>query len=543
MTMPVVNQSGDRGWYWRLALLVMVGAVLRVAVLLVRPDVMETEGQCYVRIAENLAAGLGQLGIREEGLQLFYAPLYPWLIATLLKLGLSASSSAHLISLIAGTATIVPVAMLGRIAFSPRVGLVAGLMVVLHPALIVTSGSTLAEALFLFLLTSAVAACALSLYATKLRAPIAGGVFAGLAYLVRPEGLAICALGAIILLLGVRGTFATRLRIVAPFVMSFLLLALPYVGYLAVETGRLRLETKSPENLLIGDRASRGVPEPEIYFGIDKSLNGTGTSMRSNLEVMQEADLANSDRIHFLRTLGIRNIVRGIDTFFTSRALGQPILAGLAFLGFFATAWTRVRMLAMALPLGLACLTFAALGTLHLFWVRYLFPVLPWLIVLAAAGLVHMAATVRETFSVRVPAGGLAKFLSIGVAVIVFALTVGISLRGLGEIGEFSEAWAAERLVLRDAGARLRSDNARLRVADIDPTVAYYANATFEFLPYTDPDAAVRYLDRRGIDYLVLRKGPSMIPYLQDWYRDGPPAGKVSLAFTMGDVRVYRWLR
>jgi len=541
-----MRTSPGRWGAWVVGLSLLALAV-RVLVLGARDHVMETEGQVYARIAQNWVAGLGALGIRAQGVQLFYPPLFPFLLSLPMRLGASPLVSAWILGVATGVATVWPVAHVARAAFTPAAGILAGLLVALHPMMVVTSTSTMAEPLYLFLVAGAVALVVAAREGRASTRAALAGLAAGLAYLVRPEGLAVAALGAPLLWLGLAGSGWARLRPPVLLLAAFATVALPYVAYLWHETGRPRLEAKSPENLLIGELVRRGVPERTVFFGVDPDGTPRGLSMRSNLDVIRQADVEPQDRLGFARELGLPNVVRGLRALLHAQSLGQPLLGMLVALGLLATPWPRERVFALSLPLALSAASLAALVTLHLFWVRYLLPLLPWLLIGAGAGLARLGATVGDTVA-RLPAGArLGRPAAAAAVGLALALLCAVPTRGMDEVHEFSEAWDPSRVALREAGRTLGGGLPRglgaLRVADVEPTVAFYAGAVFQFFPDTDEETAIRYLDARQVDYLVLRPFGYGIPYLETWYAEGPPEEKTRLVRSAGDVRIYRWLR
>jgi hypothetical protein len=63
--------------------------------------------------------------------------------------------------------------------------------------------------------------------------------------------------------------------------------------------------------------------------------------------------------------------------------------------------------------------------------------------------------------------------------------------------------------------------------------------------PWTDSATALRYIDHKGITYLILRDGDrDRRPYLTEWLRH-PPDSRMVLVRTFegaaGETRVYEW--
>src|SRR5579872_785998 len=85
-------------------LLAIIALLLRLAWGGFVATTIENEGSYYARIGQNLAHGRGYLGIREQGLQLLYPPLFPLLIAAQNVIGVPADIAGRIISALAGAA-------------------------------------------------------------------------------------------------------------------------------------------------------------------------------------------------------------------------------------------------------------------------------------------------------------------------------------------------------------------------------------------------------------------------------------------------------
>jgi 4-amino-4-deoxy-L-arabinose transferase-like glycosyltransferase len=179
-----------------LALIGLVAALLRLAFLYRAPVFLSGDSQSHYLPGFDLAHGLSfepELR-RPPGYALFVAG-----VITLLGEDLRALAFAqHLL----GTVTALLTYALGRLTFGPAAGLVAGLLVALDGALILSEHSVMTEALFGTLLVAALVALLLGVRASRrplesgrdARAPsrahwiwcLLGGLLLGLASLTRP---------------------------------------------------------------------------------------------------------------------------------------------------------------------------------------------------------------------------------------------------------------------------------------------------------------------------------------------------------------------
>jgi 4-amino-4-deoxy-L-arabinose transferase-like glycosyltransferase len=197
------------------------------------------------RIAENLRNGVGYVGIATPGAQLNFPPLYPLLIAGTSFLTHNYEWAARAVAIILGALVPLPAFGIASQIFGRRVGLIAALLVSLHPLLVNLPCAVLSEAPYptLLLLSVYVAIRALNIPSAKLWG-LAGAAF-GLTYLLRAEATGIFAIAVLFALAATEGAIIARCKRAAIAILAFLLLASPQVIFLYKSTGKLRLEVKS----------------------------------------------------------------------------------------------------------------------------------------------------------------------------------------------------------------------------------------------------------------------------------------------------------
>ena len=66
---------------WSIGIIWFFALVARAACAIFFSGMIDGEGAEYGRIAQNLLAGVGYVGIATEGEQLFFPPLFPFLIS------------------------------------------------------------------------------------------------------------------------------------------------------------------------------------------------------------------------------------------------------------------------------------------------------------------------------------------------------------------------------------------------------------------------------------------------------------------------------
>lgn len=132
--------------------MLFVALGLRVAWLIFFTKAINGEGAGYARIAENLVARRGYVGIAMEGVELMFPPHFPLMIAAGSYVVGSSYLSAQLISLAAGVVLLLLVFGIIRDLYNENTALVAVGVAALHPILIKLSGTSLVEGPYIALL-------------------------------------------------------------------------------------------------------------------------------------------------------------------------------------------------------------------------------------------------------------------------------------------------------------------------------------------------------------------------------------------------------
>ena len=84
-------------------------------------------------------------------------------------------------------------------------------------------------------------------------------------------------------------------------------------------------------------------------------------------------------------------------------------------------------------------------------------------------------------------------------------------------------------------------------VADSVTTLAFHATAAYVPLPYSDSNVAIRYLEKRGVNFVVVSdqgREQSPRPYLKEWIEEGVPHPRAKLIYRVegkdaGRIRIY----
>ena len=551
MKAAVLERSSDRsqpsqvrGWLPIASILVVSVAAL-IACLLARPMVIESEGAYYARVAENLAAGVGWIGMHAWGVQLLYPPLFPLLIAGVHLMGPNVELAARLVSLFFGSLLVIPVFLIAEGMYGQRVGQIAALMTALHPVLVGASVAVLSEASYTFFLFTGILCSILAARSQYRWTALGAGVVFGLAYLIRPEALLLTLVTAAIVVLYGWKHRSKAIQVAICQIAAFAILAAPYVVFLKVQTGQFRLEGKSSSNFLLSQMLMQGMSLNQVNYAIDDDLTPRGLNMRSDLEVIHSTkfDLATSMRM--IRTAAGQN-TRLLFIYLTKeQACGGALLMGLVMLGLFGSAWNRERAAGEGVLITILVFLVVPLFSLIFFNSRFVIPFLPLLIVWAAKGVDEFAKWSQDTAHNLLPGSGWATRTGL--------IASGCALGGMLLIG-----WATvqnfpdlrrDDLAVKTLGLQLKRQFPGIgKIMDVSPIPAFYAGAVVRNYPYTDSSTALRYIAASKIDLLVLREhGSEMLtPYLKDWQTNGVPDPRAELLLTVptqeyGQIKVYRW--
>lgn len=553
-----------------LSFAVRIGALLYYGI----PGTINSEGAEYARIAENLRTGVGYVGIATPGPEVNFPPLYPVLIAGTSVLTHSYEWAGRVVAIILGALIPLPAFGIAAQMFSRRAGLIAALLVTLHPLLVNLPCAVLSEAPYatLLLLCVYVTLCALNNSSAKLWG-LAGATF-GLTYLLRAEATGIFAIAVLFALAATEGTTIIRCTRAAIAILAFLVFASPQVVFLYKSTGKLRLEVKSSiyfytaGRVLTAETAPRTSyesvegggdmpsPEPDVdswpswekkwaLYGIDSRSNGTGLAMRPFIASVRDARITPK-----LPLLLVKGTVKNGATLVQqlgSTWLGAPFLPALAVLGALRRPWRGLQagsrlffLLAAAIPL------VANPFALDPGEPRYSYIFVPFLCVWAANGLIEVglwttasaafagwSMLVRPTVSQCI------------VPAIIGLITVATPLKAVRRLPDFMESALPTR-VDKEVGLWIgRQQNQSVRVMDTQLPLAYSAGAQFSYFPYCTSDLAVSYLDAVKIDYIILRRGQKFTKYYDEWLTQGIPNPRaevvhVSPAADAAFV-IYRW--
>jgi len=518
--------------------ILLVALALRLGWLTFFTEAINGEGAEYARIAENLAAGRGYVGIATEGRELMLPPLYPALIVAGSVLTGDFYHAAELICLAAGVLALLPLFGVARDLYGDEVAYLAVGVAALHPVLIRLSATTWSESLYIALALSGIYWVNHAQLFFRDRSWLLAGAFVGLAYLTRPEAILFACMIVTLQFLLYQSRSLVSARQVLLFAGTFVAVAAPYIVYLSVSTGEFRVEGKTIVNNELGRRVLSGVESERAAYEVTENLEEKGVWMRSNADIARSSGSANYGMTaRLMLSSGTRNVVKAVKAFATEPFLGAPLTLPLALLGLIRGAWTPARARGELVLLLAASGTLITLTTLiHYSSARFYFPLIPLLVLWAAKGineLMGLALTRRLGFGGR------------AVGALAFLALASLFAFGNDDTRVFEADTGPLNREIRSAGAWLAALQGHKTIMDVGTTLAFHAGAKYVPMPYCDSRTALRYAEKKHVDFIVVRSRGSSRPYLQEWRTTAIHEHNVTLAHVSGSdprdqVLIYR---
>jgi 4-amino-4-deoxy-L-arabinose transferase-like glycosyltransferase len=543
-----------------LLLLLLVALAVRVVWITDRSFVVENEGGEYAAIANNLLAGKGYIGGGEitGKPELFNPPLYPIAIAAVSLVSRDTEFAGRLVSLVMGLVLVIVLYKITALMYGQTSGLIAAALAAAHPLLVSLSAQVQTEVTYFGL---AFLGAYLGVTARRMRNyALAGGVY-GLAYLTRQEGLLLVgSLGAVAIIRGyIDRTGLTRsIASSAVAAAALFLVASPYVLYLHSQTGQLRLEYKSAINAVINENMAQGMETGQATTGVDSSLHEYGAYVGDvDSRIVQVA--GKTSTIDQLKSLppNILPQLKHLIGAARSSSFGGVLILVMGIAGFIIGPWTRTRFYMQAFLTLMLVGGTLSLFSLQYFQFRYAYFLLPALLIYCAHAVERMWASVPRVLARLGPlrhwslatrpfatsaAGGI---LSAGIVGVVLVIAARANLNAP------YDDWGSSRvgaILTKQAGLWLASQSPQDKVVmDAGSAIPFYADADYVALPYSSASVALRYIDAKAPDYVVVRSALSdQRPYLAEWAQNGIPGGEDRLVYDSGGsgaerIQIYRW--
>jgi 4-amino-4-deoxy-L-arabinose transferase-like glycosyltransferase len=501
-------------------------------------------GLTYVRITENLLNERSYVGLF-EGPELIFPPFFPVLLALGSLLVGSVSGSARLIPFISGV-LLVPIAFaLVRLMYGLRAALGIAALIAIHPVFIDLSSTAESETVYLPLILAGLYWGLRALDSGSIKHTVWCGTMFGFAYLTRPEALLFpfVVLTAVVVT-GLRNLVLVRrvafqcLCLVAPIAV----LAAPYVAYLSLHTGGLRLDTKGIMNYTIGERRNLGMTHAEASLGIGSNLAEDGPQLSPNHFI---AAAHQTPSMRELVSYWVKSALRNKATLFDlllSPAFGSALGIGLAALGLFRRPWDQRRAVWEAVLLSIALAHVFLLLGLHVVLFRYVLPLTTVSLLWVAKGIDEFARWGMQTAS-RVLSLGRSprRRIDMGIRAGLIVALLLLALWGLRWGSPLQEGPGIA--LLQEAGTWLGHYRpGPKRVMAMHAQVPYYSHGTLLLMPYAEASLALRYVHMKHPDFIVLVEEDRFIaPYMNQWLNDGIPDRSAALIYQANGVAIYEW--
>lgn len=461
------------------ALLVLAGFALRYILIGTQAEI-ETDGAFFATLAEKIST-------REATFASRFPPLYSYAIAALAPYCADFEQAGRWVSLVAGTAALPLIYLVGRLLFSPAVGWIALALAAFEPTLVGYASSVLNESTFLFFFLAAVLLSGILLQKKGFLLAAATGIVWGLAYLTRHEGVVYLGiLGAALFILAIKRKWPAlpTAALILFLLTGFLSVSFPYLRFLKQSTGQWTLSDKAALQLWLGS-ASVGPDWRERWEKALTGLTDDGTRIEAQ-QVPVDPELRKKLRPSFREI--VRTYVYNVALFLkTGASQFLPPFVWL-FLGiglFLLLGEPQGRI-----KLGLWSVLLIPLLLLPFFYFepRYFFVGIPWCLIVAAKGIEGIAAPVKRRW---VPAA-----LTAALVVTFLPAAVSAARKGREEGG-----------LSRQVGQWVRTQFPEgVRLMDRHPQIAFYGGAELVTLPCAPWKEILNYARLERAELLVLRK-------------------------------------
>lgn len=174
-----------------------------------------------------------------------FHPFYSLIASPISAFGIDPELAGKIVSYTFGVLSVIPVYFIGELLFSQIAGFVAGFMTATFPLLIKWAGIVQGQTVYSFMLLTSMLCIVLFFKKMRYLYAFLAGFLLCLAYLTRAEGLGIF-VGNIFTLFALKKNFELKklLAGLAIFVLTFLIIASPYVYALKIKTGEPKFTNK-----------------------------------------------------------------------------------------------------------------------------------------------------------------------------------------------------------------------------------------------------------------------------------------------------------
>ncbi len=231
--------------------------------------VIQNDSVAFINNAHYFARGDFSSGLSHD-----YHPLYSMMMAGVYKIVPDMELSGTIVSVFWGTLTVLIFYLIGRGVFSHKISFVSSLIFAFHPYAVRYSADIISESTYFFFFLSALGFGFFAITSRRLLLYSLTGICSAFAYLARPEGIGIiCIVGGWCLLREcgrIKIAWKEKMVEILVLVVSFTVLALPYLAYIKSETGYWHLTQKKSVSKIAGienmfERLDDGKKDEEVH--------------------------------------------------------------------------------------------------------------------------------------------------------------------------------------------------------------------------------------------------------------------------------------
>jgi 4-amino-4-deoxy-L-arabinose transferase-like glycosyltransferase len=500
----------------------------------------------YITIAQGILSGRGFSGIDARFPDLIQPPVYAVLIAFSLIFCSHPLAAARGLSAIMGALLVLPLSAITKRLFSDATARRTAWLIAFYPLLVHISALCMTEPTFsvFVALTVLLVVKGTSGEREKLCFGLAG-VFLGLGFLTRPEGIADTAATCALLFYWAwrrRGMSFGRALAVAMYPgVICMVVAAPYWIWLHGKTDTWLLAPKVALTEVHQAIMNQGVqehwPEPYgsriFYERVKFGLTPNGMDFLSS-EAFRNLGLIHGDaprsalKAEPAKDVGLKRlawiVLRNVKQLYLDTIKYGLVLPTLL-LGFLALGITSRPWRAGTERFGQGTILWFALSGCS--WVlsyveaRFLYPSIVFLIPWMAEGWGRAEIWLRDSIGVRTDRGARIRdtILAWGLLVLV---AVACFVHIPPPVTLFSSIWAEHQAAgkfLKDSGLEPGP------IMALTPVTSFYAGYPFEMLPYADLDRVIAYARSRGVRYLVadMAEFPTDRPQLMSLFDPSSP--------------------
>lgn len=521
-----------RNYLWLTA--IIIGAIGFRLLLMTKAYAVGFDEVNYLKLAAS-----GHINGLNHVLHTYWSPFYPLAVALFSYIVPNFELAGKLLSVLSASLIIVPVFFFVKKEFDKRTAFGASLLIAFFTYSATFSIYALTEAAYSFVAISGIIAGWYAIQNKNVVLAAITGIFFGMAYLTRPEGLGFILTFAGIIVIVLLWQVFRKTRIISYIVIllistvGFLAMSVPYLIYLKGETGQWTISTKGAANQqgeIYAKNQDQFSEDPHHSLSIDNKrvLQDDIYHLGTFLNAIKEDSDA---EIEIAKSAFLEKVFENYYKILTedlTKVLTVPLLFLLG-IGLFVTPWSKKRtMVNLYLLSFISFFWFVLIPAFHI-TLRYFVPLIPISLIWVALGTNKVIGWLSETLKINI--GEKSKTIQISAisSVLVILCIVGASIlpefgkhmrKNLNSVDEWAPCIEQKKagLWLKDHGVDSPVIMAK------NHAVSFYAG-NYEIkesvtIPHNSIERVLEYARYRNVDYIVLndryREDYPTLSYLLD---------------------------